>query len=47
MTLFLIGAGLTKKVLAEVGVKPMLMGVSLWIIVSTSTIAAITTGILH
>jgi len=47
MTLFLIGAGLTKQVLAEVGIKPMLMGVILWIIVSTSTIAAITTGILH
>jgi uncharacterized membrane protein YadS len=47
MTLFLIGAGLTKKVLAEVGIKPMLMGVILWLIVSTSTIAAIATGILH
>lgn len=47
MTLFLIGAGLTKKVLAEVGIKPLLMGVSLWIIVSISTITAITTGILH
>ncbi|MCK5916495.1 MAG: putative sulfate exporter family transporter [Deltaproteobacteria bacterium] len=47
MTLFLIGTGLTKQVLAEVGIKPMLMGVILWIIVSISTLTAITTGILH
>jgi uncharacterized integral membrane protein (TIGR00698 family) len=47
MTLFLIGTGLTKKVLAEVGIKPMLQGVILWAIVGTSTIAAIFTGILH
>jgi len=47
MTLFLIGAGLTKKVLAEVGLKPMIQGVILWLIVSTSTILALTTGVLH
>ncbi len=47
MTLFLIGAGLTRQVLAEVGIKPMLMGIILWIVVSSSTIAAISTGILH
>ena len=41
MTLFLIGTGLSKKVLAEVGLKPMLQGVILWLLVSTSTLLAI------
>ena len=47
MTLFLIGTGLTKKVLAEVGMRPMLQGVILWAIVSTATLSAILTGILQ
>jgi len=47
MTLFLIGTGLTKKVLAEVGIKPMLQGVTLWLIVSSATLLAIFTGILR
>jgi uncharacterized integral membrane protein (TIGR00698 family) len=47
MTLFLIGAGLTKKVLAEVGLKPMIQGVVLWLIVSSATILALTFGFLH
>ena len=47
MTLFLIGAGLTRKVLAEVGLKPMFQGVILWLIVSTATILAICNGVLH
>ncbi|NIA20314.1 MAG: putative sulfate exporter family transporter [Xanthomonadaceae bacterium] len=47
MTLFLIGAGLTKKVLAEVGIKPLLQGVILWLMVSTATLSAIMTGILQ
>ncbi len=47
MTLFLIGTGLTKKVLAEVGIKPLLQGISLWLLVSTATLLAIFSGILH
>lgn len=38
LTLFLIGAGITKKSLQNVGVKPFILGVALWIIVSTSTL---------
>lgn len=34
LTLFFIGAGLSKQVLKTVGVKPFLMGLILWIIVS-------------
>jgi len=41
MTLFLIGACLTRRVLRQVGAKPLLLGVILWIIVSTTTLALI------
>jgi len=41
MTLFLIGAGLTKRVLKQVGAKPLLLGGLLWIIVSATTLALI------
>jgi len=44
MTLFLIGAGLTKKVLGQVGVKPLLLGVVLWIAVSVTTLCLILNG---
>ena len=41
LTLFLIGCGLSRKVLASVGYKPLLQGVVLWIIISVSTLWAI------
>ena len=41
MTLFLIGSGLSKNVLLSVGVKPLLQGVILWIIISVSTLCLI------
>ena len=44
MTLFLIGAGLTRTVLAEVGLKPLLLGIILWLVVSTTTIGLIIGG---
>lgn len=44
MTLFLIGAGLTKKVLGQVGVKPLLLGIILWITVSVATLVLILNG---
>lgn len=34
LTLFLIGAGLSRKALAAVGVRPLLLGVTLWIAIS-------------
>lgn len=38
LTLFLIGCGLSKKVLMSVGVKPLLQGVILWIIISVTSL---------
>ena len=41
LTLFLIGAGLSRKVLASVGVKPMIQGLLLWGIISVTALFAI------
>jgi len=38
VTLFLIGAGLSKEVLKTVGVKPLVQGVILWVIISVSSL---------
>jgi len=38
VTLFLIGAGLSKEVLRTVGVKPLLFGVMLWIVISVCSL---------
>jgi uncharacterized integral membrane protein (TIGR00698 family) len=43
-TLFLIGSGLTKKVLVGTGVKPLAHGVVLWMIVSATSALAIMFG---
>lgn len=41
VTLFLIGAGLTREVLMHVGFRPMLQGVTLWLCVSVLTLLAL------
>ena len=41
LTLFLIGSGLTREVLANTGFKPMLQGVLLWVLISGVTLWAI------
>ena len=41
MTLFLIGAGLTRNVLAQVGLRPLLLGIMLWVVVSATTLGLI------
>lgn len=46
-TLFLIGSGLSKKSIKEVGFRPLLMGITLWIIVGSSTLLAIKMGMIH
>ena len=38
LTLFLIGAGLSKKVLKAVGVKPLLQGIILWAVISLTAL---------
>jgi uncharacterized integral membrane protein (TIGR00698 family) len=41
LTLFLIGCGLSKKVLVSVGFKPLVQGVVIWIVISAATLWAI------
>lgn len=41
VTLFLIGAGLSKHVLKSVGIKPLVQGVILWVIISVSSLIVI------
>ena len=41
LTLFLIGAGLSRKVLASVGFKPLFQGVVLWITISCAALYAV------
>ncbi len=41
VTLFLIGAGLSRKVIKQVGVRPMVQGVLLWIFIGIVSLAAI------
>ncbi len=45
LTLFLIGAGLNAKALKDVGIKPLLFGLILWICTSVGTLAAIKFGL--
>jgi uncharacterized integral membrane protein (TIGR00698 family) len=41
LTLFLIGAGLSRKSLAAVGIRPLLLGVMLWIVISCVSLWAV------
>jgi uncharacterized integral membrane protein (TIGR00698 family) len=41
LTLFLIGAGLSRSVLQSVGIKPLLQGVLLWIFIAVATLVTI------
>jgi uncharacterized integral membrane protein (TIGR00698 family) len=45
-TLFLIGTGLSKRTLREVGVKPVVQGVALWVVVAGLSLFAICRGYL-
>ena len=47
VTLFLIGTGLSKKTLQEVGVRPLLQGILLWIVVAVGSLALIRGGWIH
>jgi len=46
VTIFLIGAGLTREVLARVGYRPMLHGILLWIMASIVSLLAIRAGVI-
>jgi uncharacterized integral membrane protein (TIGR00698 family) len=41
LTLFLIGAGLTLPKLKAVGARPLILGVTLWIVISVATLVAV------
>ena len=41
LTLFLIGAGLSRSAIQKVGARPMIAGVSLWILVAVTTLVVI------
>jgi uncharacterized membrane protein YadS len=43
VTLFFIGAGLTRESLRSVGARPLLLGISLWIAMAGLSLAAIVT----
>ena len=47
VTLFLIGTGLSKETLKKVGVRPLLQGLTLWIIVGTATLVLILMNWIH
>jgi uncharacterized integral membrane protein (TIGR00698 family) len=42
LTLFLIGCGLSRKLLQSVGFKPLIQGVGLWVIISAAALWAVT-----
>lgn len=41
VTLFLIGAGLSREVLGQVGARPLLLGATLWLLVSSLTLLSL------
>lgn len=47
VTLFLIGTGLNKETLRQVGARPLLQGLVLWVIVGSSTLALVLLNWIH
>ncbi len=47
VTLYLIGTGLSRKTLAEVGVRPLVQGVVLWLIIGSASLYFILKGLIH
>ena len=46
VTLFLIGTGLSRNVLKQVGARPLIQGVALWAIVAVGSLLAIKDGLI-
>ena len=44
VVLFLIGSGISRNTLKEVGVRPLIQGVALWIVVASASLWAIHVG---
>jgi uncharacterized integral membrane protein (TIGR00698 family) len=47
VTLFLIGTGLNKETLKKVGVRPLLQGLTLWLLVAAATLSLILSNWIH
>ena len=47
LSLFLIGTGLNQQTLKKVGIRPLLQGLTLWIIVGGATLALILLNWIH
>ncbi len=47
LTLFLIGAGVSRAAIRSVGARPLVLGASLWAVVSIATLSAIRLGVLR
>jgi uncharacterized integral membrane protein (TIGR00698 family) len=47
VTLFLIGTGITRQTLKEVGVRPLIQGVVLWMVVGSASLLLILHGWIH
>jgi uncharacterized integral membrane protein (TIGR00698 family) len=47
VTLYLIGTGISKRMVRNVGARPLLQGIILWIIVATGSLALILAGWIH
>jgi len=47
VTLFLIGTGLNKRTIDEVGVRPLLQGLLLWAVVGVATLVLVLLGWIH
>jgi len=41
VTLFFIGAGLSAKVVRSVGIKPYVLGIMLWLVISSTSLYVI------
>ncbi len=46
VTLYLIGTGISKSTLKQVGVRPLVQGILLWAIVATASLTLIRLGII-
>jgi uncharacterized integral membrane protein (TIGR00698 family) len=47
LTLFLIGAGLSRSGLKNLGWRPLALGISLWIVVASASLLLIRSGVIH
>jgi len=47
LTLFLVGAGVSREALKQVGARPLVLGVVLWVLVASATLAALVFGVLE